>query len=79
MNYTYKFVLQTTSIFNFTVNETIVEFYNNEEISSWDLVYFKHNNEDYITNDFLNLHKNHFESFKRTKKWLLQNHPELLL
>jgi hypothetical protein len=78
MNYTYKFVLQTTSIFNFAINETIVELYNNEEISSWDLVYFKHNNEDYIKN-FLNLKTNYFESFKRTKAWLLQNHPELML
>jgi hypothetical protein len=51
----------------------IIEFLNDEFQESWYLAFLKKNR----MNDFIVLHLR--DSFERTRNWVLQNHPELLL
>ena len=71
MNYSYKL---KNSDYSQDVSEImIMEFLNDEFQESWYLSYLKINR----TSDFIVLHLRN--SFVRTRNWMLQNHPELLL
>ena len=70
MNYTYEL---KNSDYSQDVSEImIIEYLNNEYKENWYLPYLKNN-----CMDHWDLHLKN--SFMRTKKWLLQNHAELLL
>lgn len=71
MNYSYEL---KNSDYSQDVSEImIMEFLNDEFQESWYLSYLKINR----MNDFGVLHLRN--SFVRTRNWVLQNHPELLL
>ena len=71
MNYTYEI---KNSDYSPDISEMmIIEFLNDEFQESWYLAFLKKNR----MNDFTVLHLR--DSFKRTRSWVLQNHPELLL
>ena len=71
MNYSYQL---KNSDYSQDVSEImIMEFLNDEFQESWYLSYLKINR----TSDFIVLHLRN--SFERTRNWVLQNHPELLL
>ncbi len=69
----YNYEIKNSDYSSSMINEmTIIEYLNNEYKENWYLHYLKNN---YM--DHWDLHLKN--SFMRTKKWLLQNHPELLL
>ena len=71
MNYSYQL---KNSDYSQDVSEImIMEFLNDKFQESWYLSYLKINR----TSDFIVLHLR--DSFERTRNWVLQNHPELLL
>jgi len=71
MNYSYEI---KNSDYSPDISEMmIIEYLNNEYQDSWYLDYLKKNR----MNDFTVLHLR--DSFVRTRNWVLQNHPELLL
>ena len=70
MNYTYE--IQDLD-YSHNINEMIIiEYLNNKYKENWYLPYLKNN-----CMDQWDLHLKN--SFMRTKKWVLQNHAELLL
>jgi hypothetical protein len=71
MNYTYEI---KNSDYSPDISEMmIIEFLNDEFQESWYMRYLKKNRID----NFMVLHLR--DSFERTRNWVLQNHPELLL
>jgi hypothetical protein len=71
MKYSYEF--KNSDYSQDTSEIMIMEFLNDEFQESWYLDFLKINHK----NDFIVLHLRN--SFERTRKWVQQNHPELLL
>jgi hypothetical protein len=74
MNYTYEL---KNSDYSQDVSEMmIIEYLNDEYQVSWYLASLKTRS----INDFMIFYLFHLkDSFKRTRNWTLENHPELLL
>lgn len=65
MNYSY--ILNNLS----SKNQEVKEFLNDTYVYSWTIYLLKH--------DFLAWDSSEIDSFNRTKKWLIENYPELVL
>ena len=71
MNYRYE--LKNSDYSQDLSEMMIIEYLNDEYQDSWYLASLKTRS----INDFMIFHLK--DSFKRTRNWMLQNHPELLL
>jgi len=75
MNYSYE-IKNSDSHYEMIITEWL----DNEYENSWHLHHLKNNYKPYWDPHRIELYnENQKNSFERTKNWVLQNHPELLL
>lgn len=75
MNYTYE--IKDSGLH---YEMTIIEYLNDEYKEIWYLYYLKNNYKPYMDPQKPDSHNENLKnSFVRTKDWVLQNHPELML